>query len=484
VLRCDQSIETRDITGFPIPRPVMHTMGRTKLAADGCRLTTDLFQMATGPSGTSEFSACVTAVTVLPGSVNATYVYDGDGVMVKSVVNGVTTYYAGAYQLEINGSDTIERKYYSAAGMRIAMRTQVNGGDETLNWLIGDHLGSTSMTADADGVVVSEVKYSAFGEIRYQDGVTPTDYLYTGQRQEAELGLYYYVARWYDPAIGRFIQADTIIPDPGSAKGYDRFGYVANNPLRYTDPTGHDLSESGICLDDPVYDSGHYVQLTPGGQRIKDVFIQYLHQPNLVGEDFTLEHFIGLIELYEMFNAYDATDAMRRAWTVQLYGDPRAAYPNDTSMLNRPYCINTPCTANEVFNWMAVYTESAQRRWENVVALGKSFKHLEDVPGGSQRYFDLAWSIGNSILHSSAEDKVFTGSSPFHWGNYPSFAKQLLALGVEMGDAYDQIHYVQADGGFVVFSQGQINYWKWTERLDGVMICVNDNPSGPCWRQE
>jgi RHS repeat-associated protein len=134
--------------------------------------------------------------------------------------------------------------------MRIAMRTQVNGGEETLNWLIGDPLSSTSMTADADGVVLSEVKYSAFGEIRDQSGATSTDYLYTGQRQEAELGLYYYVARWYDPAIGRFIQADTIIPDPASAKAYDRFAYVMNNPLRYTDPTGHYCSPTGHCTTD------------------------------------------------------------------------------------------------------------------------------------------------------------------------------------------------------------------------------------------
>jgi len=107
------------------------------------------------------------------------------------------------------------------------------------SWLLGDHLGSTSMVADASGVMVSEVRYSAFGETRYQNGTLTTDYLYTGQRQEAEIGLYYYVARWYDPAIGRFIQADSIVPDPASAVGFDRYAYVNNNPLNSVDPTGH-----------------------------------------------------------------------------------------------------------------------------------------------------------------------------------------------------------------------------------------------------
>jgi hypothetical protein len=51
--------------------------------------------------------------------------------------------------------------------------------------------------------------------------------------------LYYYVARWYDPAIGRFIQADTIVPNPASARGFDRYSYGFNNPLMYLDPSGH-----------------------------------------------------------------------------------------------------------------------------------------------------------------------------------------------------------------------------------------------------
>ncbi len=54
----------------------------------------------------------------------------------------------------------------------------------------------------------------------------------------------YYNARWYDPALGRFAQADTIVP--AGVQGYDRYAYVNNNPVRYTDPSGH---ESGDCWD-------------------------------------------------------------------------------------------------------------------------------------------------------------------------------------------------------------------------------------------
>ncbi len=78
-----------------------------------------------------------------------------------------------------------------------------------------------------------------------------TDYLYTGQRQESEVGLYYYVARWYDPAIGRFIQADSVVPNPGRAVGWDRYSYTYNNPIKYNDPSGHTPLLDGILGDWP-----------------------------------------------------------------------------------------------------------------------------------------------------------------------------------------------------------------------------------------
>ena len=121
--------------------------------------------------------------------------------------------------------------------------------------LLGDHLGSTSMTVNSDGTLLSEVRYSAFGEERYSSGTMTTDYLYTGQREEAEVGLYYYVARWYDPAIGRFVQADSIVPNPGSAVGFDRYSYAFIDPLKYSDPSGHfPLCVDGVeCFTLPGY---------------------------------------------------------------------------------------------------------------------------------------------------------------------------------------------------------------------------------------
>jgi RHS repeat-associated protein len=113
--------------------------------------------------------------------------------------------------------------------------------DSTLTYFLSDHLGSTSLTADASGNFVSELRYKPWGETRSSSGATATNYRYTGQREESSFGLYFYNARWMDPQLGRFIQADTIVP--GGVQGLDRYAYVNNSPVNYTDPTGH------ICKD-------------------------------------------------------------------------------------------------------------------------------------------------------------------------------------------------------------------------------------------
>jgi RHS repeat-associated protein len=150
--------------------------------------------------------------------------------------------------VEVDGSDTTVRKTYTAGSTSLAVRTIVNGTENTLNWMLSDHLGSSSITTAADGTWNSEIRYSAFGETRYSSGITPTDYRYTGQLEQADVNLYYYNARYYDAALGRFIQADTIIPSAGDSKSYDRYAYVNNNPVRYTDPSGHIIPDE---IDQP-----------------------------------------------------------------------------------------------------------------------------------------------------------------------------------------------------------------------------------------
>jgi RHS repeat-associated protein len=69
--------------------------------------------------------------------------------------------------------------------------------------------------------------------------ITQTNFHFTGQREEADIGLYDYKARWYDAQLGRFVQPDTIVPEPGDPQSLNRYTYAKNNPVRFTDPTGY-----------------------------------------------------------------------------------------------------------------------------------------------------------------------------------------------------------------------------------------------------
>ena len=110
--------------------------------------------------------------------------------------------------------------------------------DDALVYFLTDHLGGTTVTLDEDGNRIAELRYTAWGETRYSDGTPPTQRKFNGQL-EAEAGLYFFNARWLDPHLGRFAQADSIVPLAGSSLGWDRYSYTFGNPLKYNDPSGH-----------------------------------------------------------------------------------------------------------------------------------------------------------------------------------------------------------------------------------------------------
>ena len=154
-------------------------------------------------------------------------------------------YVGNLYEKKVVGGATMHIKYDYFGGRRIAIR--VAG---TLSWLLGDHLGSTAVTADGvSGARTAELWYKPWGESRRTPfGATPTARRFTGQVLDGVAGgLYFYNARCYDPALGRFLQADTIVPEPGNPQALNRYSYVLNNAIKYSDPTGHRVCEDEDC---------------------------------------------------------------------------------------------------------------------------------------------------------------------------------------------------------------------------------------------
>lgn len=157
----------------------------------------------------------------------------------------------------------------------------VKGGSRIYS-LYADHLGSTSVTANEAGILTSALMYKAWGETRLNTGDAPTDYGYTGQRNEGAIGLYFYNARWYDPSLGRFIQADSMVPNPGNPMDWDRYAYVRNNPVNYTDPSGHmvapDTRENGCSGQGPACIMDMYYSESGDSEGLHDSVEAYIRR--------------------------------------------------------------------------------------------------------------------------------------------------------------------------------------------------------------
>jgi RHS repeat-associated protein len=141
-------------------------------------------------------------------------------------------YFGGAY--ETTGSTW--KKYYSFGGQTV-MR-DASG----FKYFLTDQLGSVSVVLSATGAILEQQRYLPFGQARVMPpyaSVTSTDFTYTGQRNLPDTGLMDYKARFYSPALGRFIQPDTVIPDLANSQSWNPYAYVYNNPIMRNDPTGH-----------------------------------------------------------------------------------------------------------------------------------------------------------------------------------------------------------------------------------------------------
>jgi RHS repeat-associated protein len=105
----------------------------------------------------------------------------------------------------------------------------------------GNQVNSSSVITDGTGAVSSRIVYLPFGEVSspHSGGPDSVSRKYTGQEADLEVGLQYYGSRYYDPALGRFISADSIVPSAADAQAFNRYAYARNNPILYMDPTGH-----------------------------------------------------------------------------------------------------------------------------------------------------------------------------------------------------------------------------------------------------
>ncbi len=152
---------------------------------------------------------------------------------------------SNAVSVEARASVPRTTKYYHHGGVRIALRAQ-----GVVYYLHSDHLGSVSLITDHASRITAQQRFLPYGGVRYTQGTFPTDVGFTGHRGHPDLGLIFMRARYYHPALGRFVSADTVVPDPLSPQLFNRYSYAGNNPILYCDPTGHCLTP--FCIGEII----------------------------------------------------------------------------------------------------------------------------------------------------------------------------------------------------------------------------------------
>jgi len=150
------------------------------------------------------------------------------------------------------GAASVREYRRSIGGIAIShfyLRLDGSAGEQ-IDYVLNDNLGSAHTLLDELGQITYRVGFDAHGSRRegYDprtliEGSNPledvTDRGFTGHEHLDALGVIHMNGRIYDPKLGRFLQADPLIQDLGNSQSLNRYTYVFNNPLAYTDPTGY-----------------------------------------------------------------------------------------------------------------------------------------------------------------------------------------------------------------------------------------------------
>jgi RHS repeat-associated protein len=137
--------------------------------------------------------------------------------------------------------------YLIAGGRLIGVHVQKADETTATRYFHTDHLGSISVITDEAGVVVERLSYDAWGKRRHPDGspdpagaiTSETNRGFTGHEQLDSVGLVHMNGRVYDPLLGRFGTPDPMTEAPFSTQGWNRYSYVGNSPVNFTDPSGY-----------------------------------------------------------------------------------------------------------------------------------------------------------------------------------------------------------------------------------------------------
>lgn len=164
----------------------------------------------------------------------ASYVYDADGLRASKTLTGKSPTRMVWDKTVENAnllSDGQSTFIYGPAGLPVEQISSTG----TVTYLHHDQLGSTRLITSSSGAKVGSYNFDAYGKQAAKTGTVTTPFGFAGQYTDAESGLIYMRARYYDPATGTFISRDPIGSD---GSGQNLFGYVGGDPTNAVDPSG------------------------------------------------------------------------------------------------------------------------------------------------------------------------------------------------------------------------------------------------------
>ena len=155
--------------------------------------------------------------------------YDGEGLRYETEENGkIIRFLFDWGELAQENREGEETRY-----VRGHSPIALNRGGKDRNYFVQDEMGSTLFLLDQNHEIRKTYRYDAFGNLLEETGDIANRLMYTGQMYDGAAVQYYLRARFYNPAIGRFMQEDTYRGD-----GLNLYAYCANNPVIYYDPSG------------------------------------------------------------------------------------------------------------------------------------------------------------------------------------------------------------------------------------------------------
>ncbi|HEX3810303.1 MAG TPA: FG-GAP-like repeat-containing protein [Rhizomicrobium sp.] len=221
--------------------------------------------MLTGAGRTvayTSFNMTGSVTDVAPiGTAQAALAYDAGHNRIQQCVPDCTAPTTVTEYLNDGGSNVVSERVVSGANVTwqdylivpgqglFGVRKDALGvtPEVTVNYIVSDPLQSVSILTDDAGHIAERLSYDAWGARRNPDGTaaspacsltSSTTRGYTSQEMMDSLCLINMNARIYDPTIGRFMSADTVIPNPMNGQSFNRYSYVNNNPMNLIDPTG------------------------------------------------------------------------------------------------------------------------------------------------------------------------------------------------------------------------------------------------------